>query len=298
MKGLLLFGFLGIVQAFKNTAPLIVSGPHFNADFEYLIPSSRLAEVTELTETTCTSRPQENIIYLQVEGLSKRNLDRDLLSNLPDPAIVAPHVLYNSAEEVSLAVSSKCKSTTVDVRADDWLDQIGGQGVFVIRLDVSELPVLETILIGANPKTVIIQGVPRFQNTISFLGQAKNYVKKISQYTKRSDAVDESDYAAIQEELNEAFDEINQMIGDETATIYEPEQENVNYNTGNSARSSSVVDGSLFDKYGFFTPGLVMCTFVSLFLFFIFSIALKWLNSLQVSYKAFEKPVTFGKKTQ
>ncbi|KAG7878713.1 hypothetical protein KL938_003856 [Ogataea parapolymorpha] len=298
MKGLLLFVLLGIVRAFENTAPLVVSGPHFNADFEYLIPSSRLAEVTESTETICTSRPQDNIIYLQVEGLSKRNLDRDLFSNLPEPAVFAPHVLYKSAEEVSLAVSSKCKSTTVDLRENDWLDQISREGVSVIRLDVSELPVLEKISIGANPQMVIIQGVPRFQNTISFLGQAKNYVKKISQYTKRSDAVDESDYAAIQEELNEAFDEINQMIGDETATIYEPEQEDVSYNTGNSASTSTVVDGSLFDKYGFFTPGLVMCTFVSLFLFFIFSIALKWLNSLQVSYKAFEKPVTFGKKTQ
>ncbi|KAG7855476.1 hypothetical protein KL919_004616 [Ogataea angusta] len=298
MKGLLLFGLLGTVRAFENTAPLVVAGTRFNADFEYLIPSSRLAEVRELTESICTSRPQDNIIYLQVEGLSKRDLNRDLTSNLPEPAVIAPHVLYKTAEDVAVAVSSKCKSATVDVRDSDWLDQIGRQGVSVIRLDVSELPILEKISIGANPHTVIIQGVPRFHSTVSFLDQAKNYVKKISQYTKRADAVDESDYDTIQEELNEAFDEINQMIEDETATIYEPNQESVNYSTGNSASTSAVVDGSLFDKYGFFTPGLVMCTFVSLFLFFIFSIALKWLNSLQVSYKAFEKPVTFGKKTQ
>ncbi|KAG7735146.1 hypothetical protein KL948_000712 [Ogataea haglerorum] len=298
MKGLLVFGLLGAVRAFENTAPLVVSAPHFNADFEYLIPSSRLAEVTELTETLCTDRPQDNIIYLQVEGLSRRNLDRDLLSNLPEPAAIAPHVLYKSAENVTVAVSSKCSSASVDVRDNDWLDQISRPGVSVIRLDVLDLPILEKISIGANPQTVIIQGVPRFHNTISFLEQAKNYVKRISQYTKRSDAVDETDYATIEEELNEAFDEINQMIEDETATIYEPGQGTVNYDAGNSASVSTVVDGSLFDKYGFFTPGLVMCTFVSLFLFFIFSVALKWLNSLQVSYKAFEKPVTFGKKTQ
>lgn len=54
----------------------------------------------------------------------------------------------------------------------------------------------------------------------------------------------------------------------------------------------------LFHNYQFFTPGIFMCLIVSGFLILIFSVALKWTSSIEISYSSFEKEVDYEKKNE
>ncbi len=57
----------------------------------------------------------------------------------------------------------------------------------------------------------------------------------------------------------------------------------------NSTKPVIPGNDNLFTKYQFFTPGIFMGTFVSLFLVSVLIVALSWISDLQISYKSFEK---------
>ncbi|ODQ64198.1 hypothetical protein NADFUDRAFT_83763 [Nadsonia fulvescens var. elongata DSM 6958] len=83
-------------------------------------------------------------------------------------------------------------------------------------------------------------------------------------------------------------------FGDENLQIFESMLKHDQVMSGNIKRdnnSTKVIfpTNSLFDRYQFFTPGIFMCTVVSLFLFGVLAQALVWLGSMGISYQAFEK---------
>lgn len=63
-------------------------------------------------------------------------------------------------------------------------------------------------------------------------------------------------------------------------------------------KSSNSSTGGLFSHYQFFTPGIFMGYMVLLILVPVLIIGLQALNSLQISYKAFDPPLKIGQKQQ
>ncbi|ODV96857.1 hypothetical protein PACTADRAFT_32355 [Pachysolen tannophilus NRRL Y-2460] len=166
---------------------------------------------------------------------------------------------------------------------------------------------------------IVIQGLPYFnsqhykngKNSEIISNKRKTHLKakrdqnldnEFDDYTESS--VEDEDYAKLKEELSETFKQIEGMIGEgDTVTVYDSDSGDVTYTTNDSDSDDNDdndddTNSNLFTKYQFFTPGIWMGTVVSLFLIAIFSVALKWTSSLQISYKAFEKPVNGQKKVQ
>lgn len=59
-----------------------------------------------------------------------------------------------------------------------------------------------------------------------------------------------------------------------------------------------VQGGSLLDTYQFFSSGILSATIVSLFLVYVLIQGLSWVSSMQISYRALEKPVDGRKKAK
>lgn len=101
---------------------------------------------------------------------------------------------------------------------------------------------------------------------------------------------DEVDYEKVEQDLKNSFSEAYaQLNGDEEAHVYE---------TAKATKKSSKTSGSLLDNYAFFSSGIWMAIIVSGFLLGVLYVAFKWLNSIQISYSAFDKPVNTNKKAQ
>jgi len=68
----------------------------------------------------------------------------------------------------------------------------------------------------------------------------------------------------------------------------------------NQTGNQTMIDGTLFDKYQFFTPGIFMGFLVGFLLLSILYVAVSAVASLQVTYAAFDKEVgaLAGKKPQ
>ncbi|KIV94364.1 hypothetical protein PV10_02137 [Exophiala mesophila] len=66
------------------------------------------------------------------------------------------------------------------------------------------------------------------------------------------------------------------------------------------AENQTLIDGPLFDRYQFFTPGIFMGLLAGFFLLSILYVAISAISSLQVTYAAFDKETgaLAGKKTQ
>lgn len=279
------FSSLASAASFENTAPLLISSKLLlNSDIispEYINTFSNVKEnVRELTESLCSNA--ERITVIRFSGLDESNVSDDFLnefylSNAFD------HVVYQSKEDSTDSSSLLGESCS---------------GLANV-LSVSSYDELKSAAVDDN---LIIQGLPTFKApSDSIMEQAalkfSNVLKTDKNNDKREDNID---YDEVEKELEDAFSEINNMLDDELVTIYN--EENTFTKTAqvssNSKKNQTVVDGSLFDKYGFFSTGIWMGTIVLLFLAWLLSIALGWLNSMQISYGAFEKPFDFEKKLQ
>lgn len=67
--------------------------------------------------------------------------------------------------------------------------------------------------------------------------------------------------------------------------------------TASQSKSNSTT-GGLFSHYQFFTPGIFMGYMALLILVPVLIVALQAINSLQVSYRAFDPPMKIGQKQQ
>lgn len=68
--------------------------------------------------------------------------------------------------------------------------------------------------------------------------------------------------------------------------------------SNNMAKKSNATTGGLFSHYQYFTPGIFMGYMALLILVPVLIVGLQAINSLQISYKAFEPPMKIGQKQQ
>ncbi|CDK28380.1 unnamed protein product [Kuraishia capsulata CBS 1993] len=279
--------------AFRDSAPFLFGWPAVE-ELSYLTPFADIKAKSHILSSNICST-DDKLVIVTIPGLSKDLLNDGYLDTISDfiqskqneGAKYTPHVRYARNEDSSLSAHESCTVDNIDVVKDEnWLsrmEEAQAQAIFLkFPEEVSKINEYfeQLTLILSSKHKVIVQGLPTF---------AEPTVPAIQ---KRDDTVSEEDYNKIQQELDQAFQEIEDMIesenSDKPISIYEK----------SVSAAFNTTDGSLFDKYSYFTPGIWMCTLVSLFLVFVFGVALNWLSSLQVSYRAFDKPFNARKKTQ
>ncbi|OWB56546.1 hypothetical protein B5S28_g2452 [[Candida] boidinii] len=325
------------VYAFKDAAPIFMKlsqdlqqkplsyVTHFKDDLSNTINS--------LYGNICNNNNNDNndLIVLQIPGLKKEdfgsssalNLKSYISQNIND-MIYSPHVHYEQDEillinnELLLNNNENCNikiQKIEDLSDNSWINNNENSNNKVTVLQLPSIDVADResaiskldsffnkIWISSTEElsNVIIQGLPTFEER-----KHKSLLKKASKWLnpneKRESSEEEDDeeesYAQVEAELKSAFEEINEMIGDEVVTMYNDEVPSSQVKKADSS-STATNGGSLLDNYGFFSTGIWMGTIVSLLLVFIFSVSLSWISSLNISYKSFDKPMNLQKKTQ
>ncbi|QPG75915.1 hypothetical protein FOA43_003301 [Brettanomyces nanus] len=310
-------------SSFENTAPLLVSSPLYSTDEYRYITRMKDAQktVSQLSEKICgSSDDDDKLLYLRIQRLDEISNIQDLIAGLKSPthplAKLADHVIYNKKDQDDLLVSGSCSNgithiNSKGVSTEQWIDKLlnSDSRVNIIDFysqDKSQLAEsLKALALVYSPENLIVQGLPSFEKPDSVFKLASQKLSSFAIFGKRDDEEDEKeeeeDLEKLQQELDESFLEINQMMAeegssDEPVHAYEEDEE---VDTNSKGKKKYVPpEGSLFDKYTFFSSGLWMAIIVSGFLFTIIAVAFSWLNSIQISYGAFEKPVNMSKKTQ
>ncbi|GAV29627.1 hypothetical protein PMKS-003128 [Pichia membranifaciens] len=299
---------LSSAASFENTAPLLINWNALasnDVSFREIDTIQKTSEkIKQITDSICLKSPEQSITYVRFHGLDESDITKEFVEHY-SLSIVSDHVVYRSAEDTTgYNIGEECSDVSiVDVESiNSWAEVMQDASSNVMIFEIykdSAKDDLKEILQLSGHSNVIVQGLPAFddpshtlfnQATLNLLNRKKN-----NNNSKREDI----DYEEVERELQESFEKVNELLEDQLAEIYEKSESNV-YSSGaqTNTKKHIMVDGSLFDKYGFFSTGIWMGTIVLLFLAWLLSIALGWLNSMQISYGAFEKPFDFEKKLQ
>lgn len=296
--------------SFENTAPLLISSRALTSSgvsFREIDTLERTNEkITQLTDFICSNYPNQRVSYIRINGLDESDIAKEFaeewsLDSVSEHVVYGPddtRFFYNIADSCSISAYFDSKMLGGKTWKDVSERTNTMANVFELYKDTA-IDDLKEILKYFGDSELIIQGVPTFDApSDTILDQASLKLNDLLN-RKSNNKRDDIDYAEIEKELQESFEEINELLDDGLAEIYEKSEDNV-YKSASQTNTKKhvVVDGSLFDKYGFFSTGIWMGTIVLLFLTWLLSIALGWLNSMQISYGAFEKPFDFEKKLQ
>ena len=301
IKSIAFSAFVGIASAlsFENTAPLLISNAAFYDTVKFKSMDS-IANVKDLLSTLsdefCFKHPNERLFYLRVPGLGAGEIPSELI-NIAN--VATEHVVYDIPSS-ELFIGKSCSQVQIlnmkDIDGSYNLDEHTNVAV-IDFVNAAELyKTIDQLTAQFNVENVIIQGLPSFETPgNSWFDKSQQQLQNLLK--SNSKKREELDYGRIEQELNETFEEVNELLNDELVEIYE--KTNIESKSTLSHSNKKIVIGdSLFDKYSFFTNGIWMCTIVFLFLTWLLSMALSWLSSLQVSYGAFDKPFDFEKKMQ
>lgn len=280
----------GVWGNYHNGAPLLVSSFEGYADGalagesakglgEYMMSAADAsARVSALTGESCA---EDNTLFVRVHGLTNSDLSEAFLGVFGNPMkVVANNVIYPVGDEdATLELNSACEMITVPVIEDEetWLEkatEFAGSQRVELTLD-NALDRLDKLAVLHSEKNVVLQGVPDAGAGGAGLTQSTTQISVEN----------------LERAIREAFEEVEELI-DEKTHGKEPEK------IVQEAQDFVAPVGGLFARYTFFTPGIWMGTIVSLLLVLLVSAALSWLSSMQISYRAFDKPVDFEKKFQ
>jgi len=273
--------------SFANAAPLLISSPYLTIDSTHYIAkeSDTNAEIQRLTRDICGYTSDPYILYLRIHGLDDSEEIENVSNSLKYPfKLYSNNVVYTqSANEAP--ISNVCQSIKkIDARglsSEQLLDALSSPDtvklVDVYQKNVKDLTTLLGTVFNNDsvPSSIFVQGLPA----------ARSKVVK-----RESEDDEEIDYDKVEQDLKNSFSEAYAKLnGDEEAHAY---------GTTKSTKKSSKSSGSLLDNYAFFSSGIWMAIIVSGFLLGVLYVAFKWLNSIQISYAAFDKPVDGNKKAQ
>lgn len=290
MNLLALFGALASLTSqakadFHNGAPLLVASPFFkHLESSYILSADNAnSQISNLSDNICS---KDNLLVVRVHGLTNDDLTGEFLNVFGNELhIMSNNVIYpNSSMDSKFEISPSCGLIDVGSIENDeqWLEtitQYPSASSQSMDLNNSEnlMDKLEKLSILHSDKHIIIQGVPVPGELIKQKRKAENDVS----------------IETIEKTIREAFEEVEGIIDENQ---HEPTP--LTSTKENFSNEQTVIKGGLFAKYTFFTPGIWMGTLVSVIVFLLTSTALSWLSSMQISYKAFDKPIDFEKKFQ
>lgn len=272
-----LFGFIflfTVTNAFKNTGMMYFSSP--------------LLTVPNTQETSQH--------YMKSEEL--RELMNPYMDQLPTVVFQLRKDLHDKVEKIFVKDSISNKKTLFPVnhnyssfktvsfnRIDDFTSNLGDMNILVESMSQDESSVdqfneLLVNLLQQKKCNVIVEFLP--------------FVVTSKSLSDRSFSVEEmqADTEVLMEDLDEVFNKYVEEAAKEdlVASIY---------NNGDQHFNAVPVEGkSLFETYQFFSNGVLLATFVSLFLVYVTLQGLSWLSSLQISYRALERPTDVSKKAK
>lgn len=294
-------------SSFENSAPLLIS-----SSFDDITDNLNIKEIESIDNINVkiesfinqltSQHPDFKIAYLKIKNFDESDMTNEFIDvlNNDNNNIVSNHVVFKSIKDTkSLPNESNTVLNIDDINSNiNWLESLS-DSVSIIELNNDDhlYDNLNKILPAFENNNIIIQGLPTFKepsNSNQVLSQES--LKLINDLSKKREDVN---YETIEQEMKDTFEEVYELLDDQLVSAYNNNEEDEEVLT-QSSRSSSpiVVDGSLFDKYAFFSNGIWMGTIVFLSLAWILSVALGWLNSMKISYAAFNKPFDFEKKLQ
>lgn len=280
--------------AFRNASPLIVQSDKLIKEFTYV--------TKEETYPFCQVFQKSKNIVLQIPNLTHEDLVLGL-EDLPQVgALIKSEELkftpfYKYVEKIDNDDRFNCtglETTFVEIdtlNEEKFIDglqdlQLSDEKEILVykmpalnkdynvkRVELNQLDNLidyiVTLVLSNDKFSLTIQGIPeRVVDEYQFL----NSVEKLLHHRRKREETIEK----YKQEVEEIFKESDNI--DNVFTL-----ENL---------------GGLLERYQFFSPGLWMATIVSFFLLSILIILFQWLNSLQISYKSFDKQVSPQRKNQ
>lgn len=273
--------------SFANASPLLISSPYLTIDETHYIAKEddTNKEIQMLTGDVCSYSSDPYILYLQIHGLDNSDDIENASKSLKYPfKVFSNNVVYSQINKEA-PISSVCQSIKkIDANglsAKQLIDALSSSDtvkvVDIYNKNSKDLTDLLSAIFESDsvPSSIFVQGLP---------------VLKSEKKKRDNDDDDEVDYEKVEQDLKNSFSEAYaQLNGDEEAHVYE---------TAKATKKSSKTFGSLLDNYAFFSSGIWMAIIVSGFLLGVLYVAFKWLNSIQISYSAFDKPVNTNKKAQ
>lgn len=301
---------LPLAYAFTDTAPFY-SSQKLTSTFPYVASSKAVGfDISSIVNSICEAN--DRIVIYRVKNLQREGV--------PAKGTFLKHVQYTSAGDLDITRDISCSGSQVKHLLNEPLDENDNTNVVIIDIEDQAQHKIEEFLGHQSDKIVIVQGKPSFGTNDNqnedvlesiqgglknmYGSIEKNLLKSAGNGRRSADAGDEEsqnadDFDKVVSEVESDFEKAKSMLAQESDLP-------VNILLASQSASSPSVTSvppvsekhDLFSKYQFFSPGIWMCSIVSIFLVFVLSVALSWITSLEISYKAFEKPIDFEKKTE
>ncbi|GMM38460.1 hypothetical protein DASC09_057990 [Saccharomycopsis crataegensis] len=297
-----------VAWGFKNTGPVYIQ--NVNSDNSKVAPhymdeSKLMSEIGELVENSSSSHVARTVIFQLKKSLfdsvSNDAHFQDFISN----AQHTPKVLYhddNNQQEYFKSFTPVSISSINESEEDLIVD------------DISEVTIEEfgQALSGLKNTNVVVQFIPANNKPVDEVYQkinnevAKNLVVQKREISGYDIEVDNDD---LLEEMKNTFSKLIEdakqeggvvTISDEDSEDLTDSSKDIYYDgySNEEFEEIKVTSGSVFETHQFFSSGILSATIVSLFLVYVLIQGLSWVSSLQVSYRALERPVDANKKTK
>ena len=290
-----LFACLTLIEGFKDTSPFFISEA-VNVKLPYVTPAETLAGVVnDLVEKNC-ARHRKVIIY------RVNNLQREKPGTL---GTFLKHVHYGSSKELELE-QNFAKEIPVKYFPNEVSEGHDNMQVFIVDVEDENAHFVEEFYRKHRSELIIVQGKPSFTDPTlyhndqeeSTIHAGKGKTEGFNNLRLRNTQETRDEHLTSQDDVEQEFREVYSLLSeaeDITVTALDPGEKP---SSRPSPQTTERAKNSLFDKYTYFSTGVWMGLIVSGFLIWVLALALSWITNLEVSYKSFEKPVDFEKKTQ
>ncbi|CUM68188.1 uncharacterized protein PRCAT00005907001 [Priceomyces carsonii] len=291
---------MSVVFAFSDTAPLY-SSKQLMGKFNYITQASAVSNaIKTISSEICESGDGRLIIY----RVSK------LLRNAPsDKGFFIRHVHYDTVEDLDFTFGPTCDGSKVEFASYSPGVENGSSEILIIDVEDEANHTVDEFLDHSSNTLVIVQGKPLFGKPESKVEGIKHYIEdKVFDNlnveldlnmgpVKRANSEDD-DFEKIAEEVEDDFKQAQSLVAEEGNNTFVTIMDTSTTDEPIVPAKARSVNLNLFTNYQFFTPGIWMGLIVSGFLIFVFYIALSWISSLEISYKAFDKQIDFEKKNE
>ncbi|KIW17405.1 hypothetical protein PV08_04599 [Exophiala spinifera] len=271
----------GSAHGYLDTSPFFM----FSTS-ELLNPDSQLQSASNLVSNVAVSLstcPSDYYILVTQSGVSSH--DYESIKNTP---VLAQALSGHSAR--GIRSSMVVPDVTGSIDSSSWTDLLRSKcGVQVTEIDGSKgaipatIPSAPRLLKVTLPKPSSQRQTDLAHNDAFFasvLDMLPTQSYTVLYTTTRAGAVEvvESVEYDVESQLQESLHiDLKRDLG-------------LVVRAGNGTKNNqTMIDGPLFDKYQFFTPGIFMGLLVSFLLFSILYVGVSALASLQVTYAAFDK---------
>ncbi|KIW42390.1 uncharacterized protein PV06_05949 [Exophiala oligosperma] len=271
----------GSAHAYLDTTPFFM----FSTS-ELLNPDSRLQSASSVVSNVAISLstcPSDYYVVVSQSGVSSH--DYESIKNTP---VLAQALSRQSARGVRS--SMVVPDVTGSIDSSSWIDLLRSKcGVQVTEIDASKGAIPATI--SPAPRLLKITLPKPSSQRQSDLAQNDAFFASVL------DMLPIQNYTVLYTTARSGLvEEVEPKEYDMESQIQESLHIDLKRDLGLDARAGSgtksnqtMIDGPLFDKYQFFTPGIFMGLLVSFLLLSILYVGISALASLQVTYAAFDK---------